>query len=70
MFLAISNCIIGKNIYDYVSYYRPLVMIGHHDYPWHELKSILFPVVGDIKKLNKQRKQEKVERLECCYSLT
>ena len=55
----ITKLLMRESLYDYVNYYRPIVIVGHHDYPWQELKYILFPVVGEIKELYHQRAEEK-----------
>eukprot|EP01083_Nonionella_stella_P172117 589689_1 len=48
--------------FQFKNYYRPLILLGYHDHPWHELKSILFPVVRDINNLYKTRKIKKIQK--------
>eukprot|EP00483_Globobulimina_turgida_P009014 UN09032 len=50
------------NYVDDKSRYEPLILIGYHHIPWHRVKKVIFPILGEISKrdgvLNKQMKAE------------
>jgi len=44
----VSQLAAREDLYDYTSFYRPLILVGHSHYPWHDLKHAQFPLVDVI----------------------
>merc|ERR1719216_609115 len=43
----------------FVDYYRPFVTVGFYDEPFHKLKKLMFPILGEIKVFEKEHRAEK-----------
>lgn len=43
----------------FVDYYRPFATVGFYDEPFHKLKKVMFPILGEIKVFEKEHRAEK-----------